>query len=109
MYNLSADDLEVQARARTFVDEVIPYEEQAEADAGELPPEVVARFESRAAELGLLATNMPAEYGGGGCSMLQQVLIQEQGGAPPTPWAGTSPRRLRGFPRWPPPSRSRST
>ena len=80
MYNLSPEDLEVQARARTFVDEVIPYEEEAEANSGELPPEVVARFEARAAELGLQATNMPAEFGGGGCTMLQQVLVQEQGG-----------------------------
>ena len=80
MYNLTAEDLEIQARARTFIDEVIPYEEEAEANAGELPADVVARIEDRARELGLLATNMPAQYGGGGCTMLQQVLVQEQGG-----------------------------
>ena len=27
-----------------------------------------------------MATNMPAELGGGGCTMLQQVLVQEQVG-----------------------------
>jgi len=80
VYNLTAEDLEIQARARTFIDEVIPYEEEAEANAGELPDDVVARIEDRARELGLLATNMPAHYGGGGCTMLQQVLVQEQGG-----------------------------
>ncbi len=80
MYNLSAEDLEIQARARTFIDEVIPFEEEAEANDGELPPDVVAGFADRVAELGLLATNMPVEFGGGGCTMLQQVLIQEQGG-----------------------------
>ena len=36
---------------------------------------------TRARELGLCATNMPTELGGGGCTTLQQVLVQEQ-------WAG---------------------
>ncbi len=81
MYNLTAEDLAIQAKARTFVDEeLIPYEEEAEANAGELPHEVIETMTRRAREQGLYATNMPAEYGGGGCSMLQQVLVQEQGG-----------------------------
>jgi len=80
MYNLTPSDLEIQARARSFVDELIPYEEEAEANRGNLPDQVVARFQQRALELGLHATNMPKELGGGGCSMLQQVLVQEQGG-----------------------------
>ena len=37
-------------------------------------------YRARARDLGLMATNMPAELGGGGCSMLQQVLVQEQVG-----------------------------
>jgi acyl-CoA dehydrogenase len=35
---------------------------------------------ARAQDEGLVATNMPRSLGGGGCSMLQQVLVQEQGG-----------------------------
>jgi alkylation response protein AidB-like acyl-CoA dehydrogenase len=80
MYNLTPVDLEIQQRARSFVDELIPFEEEAEAHRGELPRHVEARFRARALELGLHATNMPQEYGGGGYSMLQQVLVQEQGG-----------------------------
>jgi alkylation response protein AidB-like acyl-CoA dehydrogenase len=80
MYNLTPEDLAVQGRARAFVNELIPYEEEAELHDGELPPEADARFRSRALELGLHATNMPKELGGGGFSMLQQVLVQEQGG-----------------------------
>ena len=49
-------------------------------DGGELPPDVTAGHAKRARELGLHATNMPAELGGGGCSMLQVVLVQEQMG-----------------------------
>jgi alkylation response protein AidB-like acyl-CoA dehydrogenase len=80
MYNLTPEDTEIQERARSFVDELIPYEEEAEANQGELPAGVASAMQARALELGLHATNMPAELGGGGYSMLQQVLVQEQGG-----------------------------
>src|SRR5579872_1365993 len=49
MYGLAANELEIQARARGFADELIPFEEEA-------------------------------ELGGGGCTALQQVLVQEQMG-----------------------------
>ena len=80
MYGLSTEDLAIQARAREFADELIPFEEQAEASGGELPADVTAGHAKRARELGLHSTNMPAELGGGGCTTLQQVLVQEQGG-----------------------------
>jgi acyl-CoA dehydrogenase len=80
MYNLTAEDLEIQARARTLADELIPFEEEAELNGGDLPPEVLEKQHHRVHELGLYATNMPAELGGGGCTMLQQVLVQEQVG-----------------------------
>jgi alkylation response protein AidB-like acyl-CoA dehydrogenase len=80
MYNLTPADLEIQTRARTLVDELIPHEEEAEAHGGELPAAVTDRIRERTLALGLHATNMPKELGGGGCSMLQQVLVQEQGG-----------------------------
>ena len=80
MYGLSAEDQLIQARARAFADELIPLEVSAEMAGGELPPELAAGHAKRARELGLYATNMPAELGGGGCSTLQQVLVQEQMG-----------------------------
>jgi acyl-CoA dehydrogenase len=80
MYGLSPEDLDLQARARTFVDEVIPLEVETELAGGHLPADVAARHRARAIELGLYATNMPVEVGGLGCSMLQQVLVQEQCG-----------------------------
>jgi acyl-CoA dehydrogenase len=78
MYGLSAEDLDIQARARAFAEELIPLEVTAELHG--LPEDVVAAHEKRARELGLFATNMPAELGGGGCTALQQVLVQEQAG-----------------------------
>ena len=80
MYGLTEDDLDLQKRARTFADEVIPYEEQAELAGGELPADLAAAHAARARELGICATNMPKELGGGGCTTLQQVLVQEQVG-----------------------------
>jgi alkylation response protein AidB-like acyl-CoA dehydrogenase len=80
VYGLTPDDLELQARARGFADELIPHEEYAEAHGGELPTDIAHRLEARAAELGLTATNMPTSVGGRGCTTLQQVLVQEQGG-----------------------------
>src|SRR5579863_1439511 len=80
MYGLSDTDLEIQSRARTFAEELIPFECEAELAGGELPAGVTAKHAARARELGLCATNMPAELGGGGCTTLQQMLVQEQMG-----------------------------
>jgi len=80
MYQLNAQDLEIQRRARAFVDELIPHEVEAELNGGALRPEVAAAHLERAIALGLYATNMPSALGGGGYSMLQQVLVQEQVG-----------------------------
>jgi alkylation response protein AidB-like acyl-CoA dehydrogenase len=80
VYGLTPEDLEVQARARGFADELILHEQYAEEHDGELREEVRHRLDARAVELGLTATNIPVEHGGRGCSTLQQVLVQEQGG-----------------------------
>ncbi len=80
MYSLSERDLEIQARARQFTDELIPLETGVELAGGELPADQEAAHKARAIELGLYAANMPRAVGGGGCTSLQQVLIQEQVG-----------------------------
>jgi acyl-CoA dehydrogenase len=93
MYGLSDEDLEIQARARTFADELIPFEITAEMNGGELPEEATAAHAARASELGLAATNMPKELGGGGYTSLQQVLVQEQVGRVTNAlaWSATTP------------------
>ena len=80
MYGLSSEDLDIQARARAFADELIPHEVAAELNHGELPEELVAEQRRRVNELGLASTNIPKEHGGQGLTFLQQVLVQEQGG-----------------------------
>jgi acyl-CoA dehydrogenase len=80
MYGLSEEDHRIQARARDFADELIPFEEEAERSDGALPADVTAAHAKRARELGLHSTNMPKALGGGGCTSLQQALVQEQMG-----------------------------
>jgi acyl-CoA dehydrogenase len=80
MHGLSAADLALQAAARRFADELIPLEVETELAGGELPTGVRESHAERARALGLTATNIPVEHGGRGCTTLQQVLVQEQGG-----------------------------
>ena len=80
MHGLSDADLALQAAARGFADELIPLEVDAELAGGELPTGVRESHADRARALGLTATNIPVEHGGRGCTTLQQVLVQEQGG-----------------------------
>jgi alkylation response protein AidB-like acyl-CoA dehydrogenase len=93
MYGLTEEDLQIQARAREFADELIPFEEEAERSGGELKADVHAAQAERARELGLAATNMPKDLGGGGCTALQQVLVQEQMGRVTNGlgWVATTP------------------
>jgi len=76
--SLSEEDLAIQAKARSFADELIPYEETAEMNEGELPDDVTAGHKQKAIDLGLSAMNMPKELGGGGLTILQQVIVSEQ-------------------------------
>jgi len=66
--------------ARRFVDEeLIPLEEPLEK-AGHLAPEIQRAIFAKSKELGLYATNIPAELGGGGLSCVDTCLVEEQFG-----------------------------
>lgn len=80
MYRLSEADTDIQSTARAFAEELMPHETEVELAGGRLPAGMSQRHRERALELGLYATNMPVEVGGRGCTTLQQVLVQEQGG-----------------------------
>ena len=81
MTNILSDrERRLQETTRAFVDELIPWEVEAEMNRGELPAEVAKGHSQRAAELGLTSINMPEAWGGPGYSMLEQTLVQEQTG-----------------------------
>jgi acyl-CoA dehydrogenase len=76
-----ASDLDVVARARTFVEDVLmPLEEKAERAAGRLPDSDIARIRSAAIEAGLAGGLHAREHGGQGWTKLEWVLVEEQFG-----------------------------
>jgi acyl-CoA dehydrogenase len=77
-FALSKEDLAIQATARDFANELIPHEVTAELNDGFLPEELTQKHAQMAIDLGLSSMNMPKELGGGGFTMLQQVLVSEQ-------------------------------
>src|SRR5205823_1518935 len=78
-YPMTDEDREIQARARKFVDEeLIPFEVDAEMNAGEIDPAAKERQSKLAKELGLFAMNMPRSLGGTEMTMFQQTLVSEQ-------------------------------
>ena len=64
-FELPNDAVEWQARLRAFVDrELIPWEVEAELNAGEIPAEVRERHRAIAQDMGLPAMDVPRERGG---------------------------------------------
>ena len=70
--------VEIQARARAFVESVLqPLEVVCDAGDG-LPRDVETRARAAARESGFFAPNMPAEWGGAGLDVLEQVTLEEE-------------------------------
>lgn len=69
----------LQAKVRRFVDkELIPLEVEAEMNGGDIGEKRRARHARLAKRLGIFAMNMPKKLGGGGLSVLEQVVVSEQ-------------------------------
>ena len=78
-YPLSDAALQWQRKARAFADEVLmPHEETAEFNEGELPPAVYEHHKRQAMELGFPLMDAPLSYGGLALPMLTQVVVWEQ-------------------------------
>jgi acyl-CoA dehydrogenase len=77
--SLTPAQLEVQARARTFVEEVLqPREAEFEASNGRVPRAWGAPIRAAAIEARLHGGSFPRELGGQGWSAMEQVLVHEQ-------------------------------
>ena len=71
----------LRERARRFVIEVLqPVEVAFERAGGRLPPEQARELRRAAIEAGLAGGELPVAVGGGGWSVLEQVLVHEQYG-----------------------------
>jgi acyl-CoA dehydrogenase len=76
-YAYTPEQLELRARARALADEIMVHERACEEHNG-LPPEVHRDVAARVRHHGLNAINMPAEWGGQGLGVLDQVIVQEE-------------------------------
>jgi acyl-CoA dehydrogenase len=74
---LSPAQEDLRARARALTESIMPHEQACEEQNG-LTAEAHAEIADRVRELRLNAINMPAEWGGQGLSVLDQVLVQEE-------------------------------
>ena len=78
---LTPEQLELQQRARTFVEDVLmPLEEEAEQSGGLLPADTVRSIRRAAIDARLQGGRFAPEYGGQGWSMLEWFLVNEQFG-----------------------------
>jgi alkylation response protein AidB-like acyl-CoA dehydrogenase len=78
---LTPELLELQERAREFVERVlIPLENQAEERGGALPEETVARIRQEAIAARLHGGRVPVEHGGQGWTMREWFVVNEQFG-----------------------------
>ena len=79
-FELPEDLRMMKETLRRFIDaEVIPIEREA-YDGHEMVPEIRARLEARARELGIWMIDVPEEYGGMGLGLLARVLVWEETG-----------------------------
>ncbi len=79
-FGLSDEQRMIVGMVRRFVhDELIPLEDGIEATGALAPEDARAIFEKSKA-LGFYAMNIPAEYGGGGLSAVDTMLVEEQFG-----------------------------
>ena len=78
---LTPDQLELQRRAREFVENVLmPLELEAEERGGELPESTVEDIKREAISARLNGGRFAPEYGGQGWSMLEWFVVNEQFG-----------------------------
>jgi acyl-CoA dehydrogenase len=68
---------ELKDRAAALYERIVPYEDECEENNG-LTPEALADIREAVLETGLQAVNMPAEWGGAGLSVLEQVVVQDE-------------------------------
>ena len=73
----SPEQLELRSRAAALAADIMVHEQACEEDNG-LPPEIHAAVADRVRHHRLEAINMPAQWGGQGLSVLDQVIVQEQ-------------------------------
>ena len=76
-FTYTAEQLDLRDRAQALADDIKVHEIACEEQNG-LPPEVHRAVSDSVLRHGLNAINMPAEWGGQGLGVVDQVIVQEQ-------------------------------
>ncbi|MFG3720896.1 acyl-CoA dehydrogenase family protein [Streptomyces massasporeus] len=76
-FRLTPRQVRLKADARALTDLIATYENQCEENNG-LPADAHARIRDAVLDAGLQAVNMPAEWGGAGLTIAEQVTVQEE-------------------------------
>ncbi|WP_327295340.1 MULTISPECIES: acyl-CoA dehydrogenase family protein [unclassified Streptomyces] len=76
-FRLTARQAQLKADARGLTELIATYEQQCEEENG-LPADAHARIRDAVLDTGLQAVNMPAEWGGAGLTIAEQVTVQEE-------------------------------
>ncbi|MFE5890118.1 acyl-CoA dehydrogenase family protein [Streptomyces sp. NPDC056462] len=76
-FRLTPRQVQLKADARALTDFIAGYEIQCEEDNG-LPADAHIKVRDAVLDAGLQAVNMPAEWGGAGLSIAEQVTVQEE-------------------------------
>ncbi|MGI5423608.1 acyl-CoA dehydrogenase family protein [Streptomyces sp. CA-179760] len=76
-FRLTPRQVQLKADARALTDFIATYETRCEEDNG-LPADAHAKVRDAVLDAGLQAVNMPAEWGGAGLTIAEQVTVQEE-------------------------------
>ncbi|GAB7110961.1 acyl-CoA dehydrogenase family protein [Streptomyces phaeofaciens JCM 4814] len=76
-FRLTPRQAQLKADARALTDFIAAYETRCEEDNG-LPASAHAEIRDAVLDAGLQAVNMPAEWGGAGLTIAEQVTVQEE-------------------------------
>ncbi|MFE5916489.1 acyl-CoA dehydrogenase family protein [Streptomyces sp. NPDC002285] len=76
-FRLTPRQVQLKADARALTDFIAGYEIQCEEDNG-LPADAHIKVRDAVLDAGLQAVNMPAEWGGAGLTIAEQVTVQEE-------------------------------
>ncbi|MEU8754429.1 acyl-CoA dehydrogenase family protein [Streptomyces chartreusis] len=76
-FRLTPRQAQLKAEARALTDFIAGYENQCEEENG-LPADAHTKIRDAVLDAGLQAVNMPAEWGGAGLTIAEQVTVQEE-------------------------------
>ncbi|MEV6010608.1 acyl-CoA dehydrogenase family protein [Streptomyces sp. NPDC051976] len=76
-FRLTPDQVALKTTARALTEFVMTYEQECEENNG-LPPQAHDAVRAAVLDSGLQAVNMPAEWGGAGLTIFEQVVVQEE-------------------------------